>query len=140
MVLRLSLAAFCAAAVLALAAPASAQTAPPPNEAAEQKITLDTATNLIAYGRAKSDPFALIAGARMMSSVPGPVVGADGEVIDLFAVLDEATGMAAGNASLVAVAAEVRDGIDDSVDRGTCYWQYQCYWNGYCEYLWFCWR
>jgi hypothetical protein len=95
-----------AALAVALAPPlsAAAQTAnaPRPHEAGEQKITLDTATALMAYGRAKSDPFALIAGVRMMASVPGAVVGPDGARMDLFAVLDEAVSLADGNASLIA--------------------------------------
>lgn len=139
--MKLHYAAFVLAASLALGGAAMAQDKAAeqakPEEQAEQRITLETATSLINYGKAKSDPLALLAGARMMASVPAKVMDAEGKAMDVGAVLDDAVKLSGDNEHVAALAADVRDDLDTS-DRGMCYWQYQCYWNGYCQYFWYC--
>lgn len=126
---------------LTLPLAASAQTATQKDASApeqtEQRITLETATSLLNYGRAKGDPLAILTSARLMSTIPARVVGADGNPVDLEAVLDEAVTVSGGDASITALAEATRGELGGA-DRGMCYWQYQCYWNGYCEYLWWC--
>ena len=117
---------------LAVAPAAIAAETASPTDLTDQRITLETATNLINYGRAKSDPLAMMTGVKMMAEVSARVEG-----MDLEAVLAEAEGLAGDNAALMSIAAEVRDDLAEG-DRGMCYWEYYCYWNGYCEYLWWC--
>jgi hypothetical protein len=117
---------------LAFAAPAIAEEAASPTDLTDQRITLETATNLVNYGRAKSDALAIMTGVKMMAGIPARVEG-----MDLEALLGEAEAMAGGNEALMSIAAEVRDELAEG-DRGLCYWEYYCYWNGYCEYLWWC--
>ncbi|MCL4187497.1 MAG: hypothetical protein KJZ85_07800 [Rhodobacteraceae bacterium] len=106
-------------------------------EQTEQRITLETATDLLAYGRAKGDALAILAAVRMMTTVQTQILGADGQPIDLGAVLDEAAGLAGDDANLLAMIDELRPAAEAQY-RGGCIWAWQCYWNGWCEYAWLC--
>lgn len=103
----------------------------------EQRITLETATDLLAYGRAKGDALAILAAVRMMTTVETQILGADGQPLDLGAVLDEAAAIAGEDANLLAMIDELRPAAEAQY-RGGCVWAWQCYWNGWCEYAWLC--
>lgn len=125
-----------------LAAPAFAQEAPgaPPQGAAqaEQASTLQTATAMINYGRSKGDALAMIAGVQMMLSVAeGTTIEAQGQPLDLSAVLNEAKELGKDDPLVVAKADALMDAAETKT-RGACYWEYWCDWYGYCEYWYVC--
>ena len=136
--------AFVAALAIALAAvfslaPASQAQEPMMStaEQAEQRLTLEMATNLIRYGEARQDALALITGAKLMASVPGGVNSAEDAGIDLNAVLQAAADLGGDSTAIATLVAEVQASIEEA-ERAICYWQWYCYWNGYCEYWWVC--
>lgn len=134
---------FLIAAALSLAVLGSTSTAwaetkaPDPTVQAEQRSTLQTATAMINYGRAKSDPLALLAAVQMMVSVQSRIEDKAGQPMNLGAVLDEAVAMADGDALILARADALRDDVETEY-RDACYWEYYCDWYGYCEYWWVC--
>jgi hypothetical protein len=135
MLRRVAILAFTLAAALQpLAAAAQSN---PVAEQTDQRLTLETATQMLHYGRAKGDPLVLLAAVKMMTSVEARVLDASGEPIDLGAILDEALALSDGDATIAAMADSLRDAAETTY-RGACLWAYQCYWNGYCEYLWVC--
>jgi len=135
-----------AAATIAMAGAALAQDKSAgltPAEQAEARLVLQTARNLISYGEAKSDPLALVTAARMMSSVPGGRVLADGESggsgagFDVEALLGKAEQAAKGDETILKLAGQVRLSATANT-RAICYWEYYCYYKGWCEYAYVC--
>jgi opacity protein-like surface antigen len=114
-----------------------------PAEQAEARLVLQTARNLISYGEAKSDPLALVTAAKMMSSVPGGRVLADGESggvgagFDVEALLGKAEQAAKGDETILKLAGQVRLSATANT-KAICYWEYYCYYKGWCEYAYVC--
>lgn len=134
------LAIFALVAGLAGVTPALAQDAAAPNplETAEAKSTLTIANAAIAYGRANSDPLAMLAGVQMMvSAAAGTTIESAGRPLDLGAILDEAVAMAPEDELILARADALRDEAETRT-RGVCYWEYWCDYYGYCEYWYVC--
>jgi len=118
-----------------------------PAQETEGRLILETARNLVSYGETKQDALALVTAAKMMASVPGRVLaddskgegGADGaKNFDIEGVLKKAEELAAGDALITKVAADVRTAAEAN-SKAVCYWEYYCYWNGWCEYAYACW-
>lgn len=99
------------AALMLLAAPVAAQDETPLPPEAEGVAQAATAAELAAWGRARSDPGALIMAARLLAEVPmRPGADQDGApflTVDI--LLDEAEALSGGHPSWLAAIAHVRD-------------------------------
>ena len=130
------LAGLAVATAMLVAAPTIAQEAPATNpiETAEAKSTLTIANAALAYGRANSDPLAMLTAVQMMiNALDGTTLEQNGQPVDLGAILDEAVALAPDDQLIVARAETLRDEAETRT-RGACYWEVWCDYYGYCEY------
>ena len=114
---------------------ASAQEITNPPDGEVQKVEL--AAGLSQYGLEFDDPLALIAAARIYSSVSGVVKTMDGEPVDVEKLLSAAEVLAKGERahdSIVNLVADARTATKAWIPMTCWHYEYRCSW-GICGYV-----
>ena len=107
-----------------------------PAEQAQDQGIIMTARNLASYADARGDALALVVAARMLTQVPGRVLGegekgAGGASIDINGMLDRAAKLSNGDQDIAGEIKKVRQAAEET-SRGMRYWQYYCSY-GWCQ-------